>query len=495
MAQSAVLAMGRVGAAMVALVLPIALVRTLDPASVGRYKLFFLMAATLGTLLSFGFPASLYFFLPRHPQQRRTLILRSMAILVLGGVVGAIALELGRPLLASGFHLTEHREVLLAAIYTGVSLPASLLPVLATTDGRMWLATGAIAGFDVMRALAMVGVALRYHRVDLVLAAAAVVATLQVIALALYVTRQPSEPELARKATDASLARAQTTYAFSYQGAIVANLIREQAHAYYVAGVVAPGAYAIYAVGLLQVPFVGALAQSLNDVLIVHGSAMHARRETEALVMLWHRAALGLALLVLPALAILWVFAPELFRVLFGPIYLASVPVFRVSLLLLPMTVPLLHTMLRATGRTVAAARAELLTLVVALGTLPILVGRFGTLGAVSSLVAASLVFQLSGASVLARELERGVATLLPWRALTLLVVVSASSALGARALVGALPPAGRLLLGAPIALAGCIAGSWRAGLVPPEAKARARSLVVRWRHAAASRPQRGRVS
>jgi O-antigen/teichoic acid export membrane protein len=487
--------MGRAGAAIVALGLPIALVRTLDPASVGRYKLFFLIAASLGTLLSFGFPASLYFFLPRRPEQRRMLIARSAAILAFGGLFGAMAIAVGRPLLASQFHLTDHREVLFAAVYVGVSLPASLLPVLATTDGRVWLATGAIAGFDVMRALAMLAVALRYHRVDLVLAAAAVVAVLQDLALAVYVIRQRARSEHARKASDASLAREQTAYALSYQGAIVANLVREQAHAYYVAGVVAPGAYAIYAVGLLQVPFVGAIAQSLNDVLIVHGSAMHARRETDALVMLWHRAAMGLALLVLPVFATLWVFAPELFRVLFGRMYVASVPVFRVSLLLLPMSVPLLHTMLRATGRTVAAARAELLTLVVALGTLPILVGRFGTLGAVSSLVAASLVFQLSGASVLARELERSPATLLPWRALTLLVGMSAFSALAARALVDALPPVWRLLIGAPIALAGCFGGLWHTGLVPAEAQARARALDVRWWHAAVSRPQRGRVS
>lgn len=492
--QSAVLATGRIGAAIVALVLPIALVRTLDPASVGRYKLLFLIAATLGTFLSLGFPASLYFFLPRHPDQRRALILRSVAVLACGGLLGALAIELGRPLLASRFHLTDPHELRYLAIYVAVWLPASLLPVLATIDGRVKLATATIAGFDVLRAFAMVSAALLYRRVDLVLAAAAAVAVLQGIVLAGYVARQRGQPAPVPVANSSSVARDQAAYALSYQGAIVANLVREQAHAYYVAAIVAPASYAIYAVGLLQVPFLGAVTQSLNDVLIVHGSAMHARRETGALVALWHRAVLGLAMLALPAFATLWVFAPELFRRMFGPLYVASVPVFRLSLLLLPMSIPLLHTMLRTTGRTSAAARAEVLTLVVALGTLPFLVHWLGTSGAVLSLVAASVVFQLSGAAVLAQELALGPAAFLPWRSLAMLASISAASALTARLLVGTLPPGARLLLGAPLAVAGFATLAWRAGLVPEEARTRAKAIGTRWRHAVALRPQHGRV-
>ena len=484
-AQSAILTIGRVGAAAVAILLPIALVRALDLASVGRYKLFFLIASTLGTLLSLGIPASLYFFLPRHPTHRRALLVRSTTLLVGAGILAAMVIEVSRPLLASRFHLTDHREVLLAALYTAVSLPAALLPVIATTDGRVGLASAAIAGFDVLRALAMLGAALIYRRVDAVLAGAAGVAVLQLLALGGYVLRQPGERRPRKTEDMPSVGRAQLSYAVSYQGAIVANLVREQAHAYYVAGVVAPSAYAIYAVGLLQVPFVGAAAQSLNDVLIVHGSEMHARGDTPALVALWHRAVLALALFAVPAFATLWVFAPELFRVLFGPAYVASVPVFRLSLLLLPMSVPLLHTMLRATGRTGVAARAELLTLFVALGTLPLLVSRFGTIGAVISLVVASLVFQVSGSSALARELHRRPTDFLPWGALLRLGLFAGASAVTARALTGFLPPIGRLAIGAPIAIAACLTVAWYRGLVAEGDRARVLATALRWRHAA----------
>ncbi|HEV7992041.1 MAG TPA: lipopolysaccharide biosynthesis protein [Gemmatimonadaceae bacterium] len=479
-AESAVLAAGRVGAAAVAMVLPIALVRVLDPASVGRYKLFFLIASTLGTLLSFGIPASLYYYVPRHPASRQRMIATAIGLLVLAGLAGAVIIVSARPLLATRFDLADHREVLLAALFTAVSIPAALLPVLATTDGRVGLASLAIAGFDVLRATAMVSAALVFRRVDAVLAAAAAVMTLQLLALGTYLVaqRKPAGPKEV-KGTH-SVVRRQLGYAASYQGAIVANLVREQAHAYYVAANVSTSAYAIYAVGLLQVPFLGAAAHSLNDVLIVHGSEMHGRGEIDPLVSLWHRSAIALASVAFPVFVTLWLFAPDLFRVLFGATYGASVPVFRLSLLLQPLSVPLLHTMLRATGRTGAAARAEIVSLVVAVGSLPLLVHRVGPLGAVTSLVLASVAFQLTGSRVLLHELRRTPATLLPWRSLASLLSAAVASAVGARVLATPLPPVARLALGIPTSFAAYLCIAWRMGLVDAEDRARLQARIAR---------------
>lgn len=486
-AESAVLTIGRVAAAAIAIALPIALVRVLDPPSVGRYKLFFLIASTLGTLLSFGIPASLYYYLPRYPASRRRLLVTAIALLALAGIVGAVIIEASRAILASRFNLADQREVLLAAAFTAVSVPAALLPVLATTDGRVGLASLAIAGFDTVRATMMVCAALVYRRVDAVLAAAAAVMTLQLLSLGAYLSIRRASGDVREPAETSSVVRRQLGYAASYQGAIVANLVREQAHAYYVAASVSPGAYAIYAVGLLQVPFLGAAASSLNDVLIVHGSEMHGRGEIEPLVALWHRSSLALAALAFPVFATLWIFAPELFRVLFGATYAASVPIFRLSLLLQPLAVPLLHTMLRATNRTGAAARAEVVSLVVAIGSLPLLVHRFGPLGAVTSLVLASLVFQLTGLRVLLSELRRTPATLLPWRRLATLLSAALASALAARLLVTPLPPFARLALGVPASFAACLWIAWRSGLVPESGRTRVRAgvarLSARWRH------------
>jgi O-antigen/teichoic acid export membrane protein len=374
----------------------------------------------------------------------------------------------------------DHREVLLAALFTAVSLPAALLPVIATTDGRVGLASMAIAGFDVLRATAMVSAAVAYRRVDAVLAAACAVMMVQLLSLGAYLSMRGGTTPASETEEGSAVVRRQLGYAASYQGAIVANLVREQAHAYYLAAHVSPVAYAIYAVGLLQVPFLGAAAHSLNDVLIVRGSEMHGRGEVNELVALWHRSALALASVAFPVFATLWIFAPELFRVLFGATYDASVPVFRLSLLLQPLTVPLLHTMLRATGRTGAAARAEIVSLVVAVGSLPFLVHRMGLVGAVTSLVVASLAFQLTGSRVLLSELRRTPATLLPWRTLALLLGASLGSAVASRLLVAALPPVARLALGVPASFALCLCIAWVTGLLPPEGRARVRALAAR---------------
>lgn len=484
-ADSAVLAAGRIGAAAVAIVLPVALVRVLDPASVGRYKLLFLIASTLGTLLSLGIPASLYYYVPRYPGSRRRMLVTAVVILVAAGVLGGTILEMARPLIASRFALHDQREIALAALFTALSLPAGLLPVLATTDGRVGLASIAIAGFDVLRATAMVGAALAYRRLDAVLVAASSIMMLQALSLGGYLFSGRRAVVVHDAEPTPSIVRRQLRYAASYQGAIVANLVREQAHAYYVAANVTASGYAVYAVGLLQVPFVGAVASSLNDVLIVHGSEMHARGDDGALVALWHRSALALASIAFPVFTTLWVFAPELFQILFGATYAASVPVFRLSLLLLPMSVPLLHTMLRATGRTGAAARAEVVSLVVAIGSLPFLVHRMGPLGAVTSLVLASLAFQFVGSRVLLSELRQTAAGILPWRGLASLFGAALVGAILARVLMEPFPSVARLALGAPTSFAACVAIAWTTGLLPAEVRDRvragARRFTGRW--------------
>jgi hypothetical protein len=59
------------------------------------------------------------------------------------------------------------------------------------------------------------------------------------------------------------------------------------------------------------------------------------------------------------------------------------------------------------------------------------------------------------------------------------------ASAVTARALTALLPPTGRLVIGAPIAVAACFTLAWRGGLVAESDRARVLAAGMRWRHAA----------
>jgi O-antigen/teichoic acid export membrane protein len=481
LADSAVLAGGRIVASAATAVIPIAIVRLLDQAEVGHYKQLFLISSTLVALLGLGIPASLSFFIPRHPGMAGRLLGQSTLILVVAGAVGGIAIVAARPLLERHFELTSLRAIVYVAAFTAVSVPVSLFPVAATADGRVGTASLAIAGFDMLRAAAMVVAALLVGRSDAVVAAAAVIALLQAAVYVAYLARRVPDDADARGPAFPVVARAQLAYALTYYGATVASVLRDQAHSYYVAASVAPDRFAIYAVGLAPVPLVSAIAQSLTDILIVRGSALHRERAFDALLEVWHRSLLNLAIIVVPIVAAVEVFAPELFGTLFGAPYLASVPVFRVWILLLLFQIPLLHGILRTLSLTRSATSAEVASLIVGLVTLPLFVRLWGPLGAVLSLAAGAIAFQVLGMRAVRSSFAAAAAYAFPWPALLRLSLVATTVALAVRLGVGGLPTVLRLMLGLPIALAGSFALALQAHVISDADRAQMIRAATRW--------------
>src|SRR4051812_50139958 len=71
--------------------LPIVLVRCLDGATFGEYRLLWLAVGTVMAIAPFSMPGALYFFLPRSDAPtRRLYIHQTLAFLALTGLVAAL---------------------------------------------------------------------------------------------------------------------------------------------------------------------------------------------------------------------------------------------------------------------------------------------------------------------------------------------------------------------------------------------------------------------
>jgi O-antigen/teichoic acid export membrane protein len=161
-------------------------------------------------------------------------------------------------------------------------------------------------------------------------------------------------------------------------------------HSYYVAGRVDSAAYAIYAIGCFNLPFISILGYSVSGVLIPRVNQLEAEGEHRAIIELISRAMRKLAAIYLPAYALLLIVGREFIEVLFTRAYLPSWPIFAINLAMIPLAI--VTTVNDAVMRAHAEhrfflVRLRLLLIPILLVGLWVLTGRFGLVGAISAVV------------------------------------------------------------------------------------------------------------
>lgn len=473
--QSLVISGGRVVSSLLAIAIPIVLVRVFDQSTFGVYKQLFLISSTAVMVLTVGLPASLYYFVPRSEGSGRQYHVQSALLLCVLGAVGAAALLAGRPLLERAMGASIGPFVAWIALFTGLSVPAALLPVSPMVDRRAHLAALFVAGFDVLKSITLVSVALVWRALTPVLVAACGIMALQVIVLGIYLV---SVREARKEGFRTGRLRQQLAYALPFGLTALIGLARDQAHAYYVAAQFSSAQFAIYAVATLNIPFIGQLSRTVSEVVILENSEHFKDGRIGEMQRVWHRATHVLALMIFPIFMVGEVFAHEVVRMLFGPAYMEAVPILRVYLTLLPVSILLASPMLRATGDLGVMVLADIASLVTALAVLFLLAGPLGPIGAVTSLVAGKAVFAGLSSRRTAQRMEMGVRDFLRWGLLLRVLVLAALAAVGGWAATSWWPAPAlvRFGLGASVALAIFALIAWNSRLLPPTEK----ELVLR---------------
>lgn len=470
--QATLIAVGRTLSSLMGIALPVTLARTLDQTSFGEYRQLFLIAATLQSLFGLGIPASLYYFVPRSPRHSQRILERSALALGALGLVGAALVAACAPLIAPVLSLRSPMGLYLCAAFIAVSMPAALATVAPTVDRRMLLAAQTTSAFELLRVGVMAVVAVLTRSVSWVLVAAIGVGVAQLAFLGGYLlrrrSRMPAEalPETAVADADSTW-HAQRRYSLSYYGAIVVNLIREQAHAFVVAGAFDTRQFALYSVGTTQIPLVPTIASSVHEVALIRAAGLHERGQKAELRELWWSVSSTLFTWSLPLVILVGVFARDLVVLAFGAQYESSANVLRVFAWNLPSIVAPTHILLRATGRTNAATRAEALSLLLALASVVPLLRWLGPLGAATSVVIGHISFHLFAAGAVREELSLSARNYLAWQDLgKVMANALASSTLAWLAFAGA-SGTWRAILGVPLAALLYALGAWKGKLLP----------------------------
>jgi O-antigen/teichoic acid export membrane protein len=391
-----------------------------------------------------------------------------MLMLSVMGLLGGAVIVLARGPLSDFFDAPLQSYMAWIALYTALAVPASLLVTAPMVDRRARLAAVLLTSFDLVRSAGLILAALITRDLTAILIAACLVMLLQVGGIVAYLVWRGAGESWAP--TRGHL-RKQLAYALPFTGAALIGLAQMKVHAYYVAATFTAAQFAVYAVATLNIPLIDQFSRTVGEVVIIETTERHAKRDLDEVRRLWHRATHALALVLLPLFMICEWFAPDMIRLLFGEPYAGAAPIFRVYVLLLPLSIFLGSAMLRATGELGVMVAADTVSLLVTVVVLLLLAGPLGVLGAVTSLIAGRAAFMAVASKRTARQLELSVHNFLPWRTILSLLGLSAATAalaFGVTRWLG-LGLVARLLVGGSMAAGGYAIVAWFTGLVAEE--------------------------
>ena len=407
---------GRVIGGVVSFAIPVVLARMLMPTAFGTYKQLFLIYMTLYGVAQMGAAESLYYFVPRKPAEAARSVANSLATLTLVGSVavtllylerGRVAAWMGNPAIAA--------ELPLLALFLALTLVSAAFEIVIVSRKQAAQAAVVYAISDVARTASFVVPALVLGSLRAVLIGAVVFAAIRVIAMAAYFwVMFGRELRL-----DLGLWRQQWAYALPFAIAVGIDVVQANVHQWVVATRFDTVAFAIYAVGCLQIPLVDLICTSTANVMMVKMAEAASQGEDAALA-LWHNTTVKLASLMLPLAALLFLTAHAVIVILFTRTYIASIPILRVWCLMIVPLAFAVDGVLRAHARTRFLVVMNIVRLIVIVGSVGWLISRFGVVGAVLATLIGTVVVKAMAIVHIANIMNVRLADVLPWKRLGL---------------------------------------------------------------------------
>ncbi len=447
--QSIILTTGRIVGYAITFGIPIVLVRVFDQSTFGVYKQLFLVAGTAIPILSMGLYASVFYFVPRDSGDGHRYVVQTLALLCLASLFGAVILALGGPSLADTLGMQSALPYfVLLGVFVCLATPTELVTILPIADRRPVLAAYTVVGSDVIRAAAIIAAGLIGRSIYAVLWAAIATMAIRGLWLLVYIGLRRTPATGAHSEADL---RSQLRYSLPFATAVFFEIGLTRFHQYYVAANVPAAEFAIYSVGLLQIPILGLLVQSVVEVMLVGATTAHKAGDVGEMRRIWTAAVERLAGVLIPCWVFAQLFAADIIGLLFGANYLAAVPVFRVFLFSVLLYLVVDHGILRATGDTPYLLKANVLGMTAAIVAVLLLARQSTLVGGVGGYVVGIAVMRGMGLARVAKRLGATWHELIPLNAAAPVALAALASAAAASVAFFLPSPFLRLLFGSAL--------------------------------------------
>ncbi len=411
--QAGVIILGRGLGFIFSFVVPIALVRTISVESYGIYREAIFLFSTFMPILQFGLTQSLFYFFPRRPSERGTLVTQTLLLLSACGLLFAALLAACRHWVAAYFGQPALADLSLwVGPYTAMMVVSSTIEVLTIVERNVALTFWVIIGSEGLRALLVVAVALLTRDVGMMMVALTAFSAARTL---FVIAHCRAEGLLARGALRRDFLREQLAYAlpFGLAGTIVTVL--GSVDRIYVSRFFDTTQFAIYSIGCFQLPVVTIVFQSATSVVLGRMAELQKEGQFAEMLALWRSATRKMALVAIPVTVMFAVLAREFVVGLFTAEYRNATPIFIAFLALIPRQAIPYGAVTRAFGLTRYIMWVCLIALGVSVALSFLLVRPLGLLGPAIAVIAGQWVVTDTQVHRTKKLLGVGWRQLFPW--------------------------------------------------------------------------------
>lgn len=403
--QSAWLLFAKITGFALSFLLPLLTVRYLTQDKVGVYRQTFLVITNCVSILPLGFSMSAYYFLNREPEKRASTVFNILLFNFITGGAAFLTLFFYPQLLGNVFQNQElTRLAPLVGVVVWLWIFSTFLEIVALANRETYRATFFIIFAQFTKTVLMAGAVIVFSTVEAFVYAAIIQGIVQTIVLLVYLNSR--FPRFWR-AFNFQFFREQVIYALPFGLAGLLYIVQTDVHNYFVGYRFSAAEYAIYAYGCFELPLIAMLYESISAVMIPRMSELQAQNKKREMLLMTVAAMQKLALAYFPFFVFLSIAAEEFITTLFTKNYAASVPIFRINLLLLPFYCLMLDPIGRAfpeVGRFLLKVRVILFFALLA--ALYFGINNFDLRGMISIVVVAVLFERLVSLTKILRILE-----------------------------------------------------------------------------------------
>lgn len=404
--------------------LPLLVVRYLSQESVGVYRQAFLVASNAVLVLPLGFSMSAYYFLNREPEKQPAAVFNILIFNFSMGGAAFLTLFLFPRLLGATFQSAELARLSpLIGVAIWLWIFSGFLETAALSLGEARLAAAFIVLSQLLKTAFMIAAVFFYRNVDSLIWATIVLFAVQSVVLVVYLHGR--FPKFWGR-FDFAFFRLQMAYALPFGVSVLLYVGQTDIHNYFVSHSFSAAEFAVYSVGCFQLPLIAMLYESVGSVMIPKMSRMQDEGRKREMLKLTVNATQKLAFFYFPLFCFLMITASEFVTTLFTAEYSASVAIFRVNLVALPLFSLVVDPITRAypaAGRFLLKVRVGICLIL--LGVFWYGIGRFGMIQMISIVVAAILFEKLVAAWISMRMLDASVKDLVLLKAIGKIAVAA----------------------------------------------------------------------
>lgn len=306
--------------------LPVVLVRCLDTATFGEYRLLWLVVGTVLAIGTLNMGGSLYYFVPRSDAvKKRLYIHHTLIFLAVAGLVGGLIVGPWNPFLPAPMQALAGYGALVPA-FIALWLAAVLLDYLPTIDERIRWQGYATLSVSALRALIVAVGAIATGDLRVILWLLLAVVLVKLCVLLYYIHRHHG---LGRPWFQPREFRHQVAYSAPFGISNALFSLRAQADQWVAASLFALSSFAAFSIAAIVGQVVHIFRHSVMEAFLPSMSRLEAAGDVRGMMEMNSRANVMVGMVLFPLLAVAFVFAEEIITIVYTASYLEAAPVIR----------------------------------------------------------------------------------------------------------------------------------------------------------------------